>query len=98
MSKEQKKNLTEENSERREILKALATIPVLGLFFVNLWEKYRRDAIKKSNILKDLVAEKKVPNVIKNISNSRHLNIGIIVYGGRGGHLVRGAGFATKDG
>ena len=96
MSKEQEKNLTEENSERREILKALATIPVLGLFFVNLWEKYRRDAIKKSNILKDLVAEKKVPNVIKNFSNSRHLNIGIIGYGGRGGHLVRGAGFATK--
>ena len=96
MSEDQKKNFTEENSQRREILKALATIPVLGLFFANLLEKYRREAIKKSNILKDLVKEKNVPNVIKKISNSDHLNIGIIGYGGRGGHLVRGAGFATK--
>ena len=33
---------------------------------------------------------------VQSLSNSRHLNIGIIGYGGRGGHLVRGAGFATK--
>ncbi len=96
MGKEKKRSFSEENSGRREALKALATIPVLGLFLVNLWEKYRRDKIKKSNILKDFVAERKVPNVITNISNNRHLNIGIIGYGGRGGHLVRGAGFATK--
>ena len=33
MSEDQKKNFTEENSQRREILKALATIPVLDFFF-----------------------------------------------------------------
>ena len=50
MSREKKRSFSEENSGRREVLKALATIPVLGLFLVNLWEKYRRDTIKKSNI------------------------------------------------
>ena len=44
----------------------------------------------------DLVQEKKPPIIIKNRSNGKHLNIGIIGYGGRGSHLVRGAGFATK--
>ena len=36
------------NLERREVLKALGTLPVLGAFFASLWAKYRRDAIKQS--------------------------------------------------
>ena len=84
------------NMERRELLKGLATVPVFGLFLVNLWQKMRRDAIKKSNILSNLVQENSAPAVIKGLSDSRHLNIGIIGYGGRGSHLIRGAGFATK--
>ena len=39
------------NMKRREILKGLATVPVLGLFLVNLWRKIRRDALKKANLL-----------------------------------------------
>ena len=84
------------NMDRRELIKGLATVPVFGLFLVKLWQKMRRDAIKKSNILSNLVQENSAPAVIKNLSDSRHLNIGIIGYGGRGSHLVRGAGFATK--
>jgi predicted dehydrogenase len=44
----------------------------------------------------DFVQEKEAPSVISNLSNSQHLKLGIIGYGGRGAHLVRGAGFATK--
>ena len=32
------------NTDRRELLKGLATVPVFGLFLVNLWRKMRRDA------------------------------------------------------
>ena len=85
------------NMKRREILKGLATVPVLGLFLVNLWRKIRRDALKKANLLSDLVQEKSAPTIISGLSDSRHLNIGIIGYGGRGSHLIRGAGFATKQ-
>ena len=87
----------ETNIKRREILKGLATVPVLGLFLVNLWRKIRRDALKKANLLSDLVQEKSAPTIISGLSDSRHLNIGIIGYGGRGSHLIRGAGFATKQ-
>ena len=52
---------------RREVLKGLATVPVLGLFFIKLWQKLRLDKIKKSNLLQDLVKENKAPAVVKNI-------------------------------
>ena len=91
--KTNKKNKT--NLERRDLLKGLAGVPVAGFFFLNLWQKIRRDKIKKSNLLSNLIEEKKAPAAVKSLSNSRHLNIGVIGYGGRGGHLVRGAGFAT---
>ena len=82
--------------DRRELLKGLATVPIFGLFLSQVWRKVRRDRLKKSNILSGLVQEKKsAPAIIKGLSDSKHLNIGIIGYGGRGGHLVRGAGFAT---
>ena len=87
---------SENNMDRRNVLKGLATVPVFGLFLVNLWRKMRRDSLMKSNLLSDLVQEKSAPAVISSLSDSRHLNIGIIGYGGRGSHLVRGAGFATK--
>ena len=83
------------NLDRRELLKGLATLPVLGAFFASLWAKYRRDAMKKSALLQDLIKEKKAPSVVSYIGNHERLRIGVIGYGGRGSHLVRGAGFAT---
>ena len=93
-------NTKKENGKsmnRRDILKGLATVPVLGLFLVNLWRKISRDKLIKSNLLSDLIQEKSAPTVIRDLTNSRHLNLGIIGYGGRGSHLIRGAGFATKE-
>ena len=58
---------------RREFLKGLATVPVFGLFLVNLWQKLRRDELKRNNILTDLVQEKKAPAVISGLSDSKHL-------------------------
>ena len=81
--------------DRRELLKGLATLPAIAAFFVSLWAKLRRDAVKKSNLLQDLVKEKQAPPVVSSTGISDHIRIGIIGYGGRGGHLVRGAGFAT---
>ena len=93
MSNESSKD---QNIERRNFIKALATVPIFGFFLANLWLKLKKDALKRKNLLVDLVQEKESPAVISNRSNGKHLNIGIIGYGGRGSHLVRGAGFATK--
>jgi len=61
------------NTDRRELLKGLATVPVFGLFLINLWRKMRRDALKKSNLLADLFQEKSLPTVVSDLSDSRHL-------------------------
>ena len=92
--KSKEKNNT--NLERRDLLKWLATVPIAGVFLVNLCQKMSRDRSKKANLLSNLIQKKSAPAAIKSMANSRHLNIGIIGYGGRGSHLVRGAGFATK--
>ena len=79
------------DQKRREFLKGLATVPVFGFFLVNLWLKLKKDALKRKNLLTDLVNEKKAPSIISGLSDSKHLNIGVIGYGGRGSHLVRSA-------
>ena len=90
-------NTKKENGKsmnRRDILKGLATVPVLGLFLVNLWRKISRDKLIKSNLLSDLIQEKSAPTVIRDLTNSRHLNLGIIGYGGRGSQITVGADFS----
>ena len=94
---DQPKKHNKPNLERRDLIKGLATIPVLGVFLANVWRKISRDAAKKANLLSDLVQENSAPAVISSLSDSKHLNLGVIGYGGRGGHLVRGAGFATPE-
>ena len=69
------------DQKRRDFLKGLATVPVFGFFLVNLWAKLRRDALKRKNLLTDLINEKKAPAVVSKLSDSKHLNIGIIGYG-----------------
>ncbi len=83
--------------DRREILKGLATLPVVGVLFYNILRKMKRDALRKSNLLSDLISEHQAPAVISSKSPGEHLRLGIIGYGGRGQHLVRGAGFATPE-
>lgn len=103
MSESNQENVTETkstngmNTERREVLKGLATIPVVGVFFYNLWRKLRIDEMKRKNLLDDLITTKDAPAAISSNSSGSHLRIGIIGYGGRGQHLVRGAGFATPE-
>ena len=58
---------------RREVLKGLATVPVLGFFFLKFWKKMRLDKLKKSNLLQDLVKQKKAPAVVSSIGNNDHL-------------------------
>lgn len=87
----------ETDMERREILKGLATLPVVGVFFYSLWKKLRLDELKRSNILANLVSDQEAPVVVTSTSSGEHLRIGIIGYGGRGEHLVRAAGFAHPD-
>jgi len=93
----QNNSIEENNFERREVLKGLATFPVLGVFFYNLWQKLRVDALKKKNLLADLISKQDAPAILSSASSGDHLRLGIIGYGGRGAHLVRSAGFSTPE-
>ena len=62
MSQEENTKQTD-RLNRREVLKGLATIPVLGFFFIKLWQKLRLDKIKKSNLLVALINASVIRNV-----------------------------------
>jgi predicted dehydrogenase len=82
---------------RRGLIKALVSIPVLGVFFYNYFKKKATDQIKKEAILSELgVVEGGpafIPQAISRPPGER-IRVGIIGFGGEGEALVRNAGFA----
>jgi predicted dehydrogenase len=84
-----------ENVGRREIMKALGTIPILGVFFYKLFKKHAFDSIREAAAMSELGELKKAPAVITSKDPGKLLRLGIIGYGGRGHALLRALGFTT---
>jgi predicted dehydrogenase len=85
---------------RRGWLKALASLPVLGVFFYNALKRKAADEARKSAILSELGVRESGPAVIPEAISrppSRRIRLGIIGNGGEGESLVRHAGFAHPD-
>jgi predicted dehydrogenase len=85
--------------KRRTILKAMAGVPVLGVFGLELAGKMAYDNEKSNRIVKELGLENlQAPSVIKSSSNKKDLlRIGIIGYGNRAVTLVNGLGYLHPD-
>lgn len=99
-NKEGLKPKKKEAISRRDILKALATIPVFGGFFFGLYKKRKLDDLKKKDILAELGISGKAPAILPKTTfkkSGEFIRLGIIGNGGRGEHLVRSAGFAHPD-
>lgn len=77
---------------RREILKGLATIPVLGGLAYGWYKKLQYDRLRNSELLSQLNLTASPPPLKK--SSGEKIRLGLIGYGGRGNHLARAAGFA----
>ena len=90
-------NKSVENAGRREIIKALGTIPVLGVFFYKLFKKHALEDIRNTSVMEELGELKKAPAVITSKEPGKLLRLGIIGYGGRGHALLRAAGFTTPE-
>ena len=90
-------NKSVENVGRREIIKALGTIPVLGVFFYKLFKKHALEEIRNASVMEELGELKKAPAVITSKEPGKLLRLGIIGYGGRGHALLRAAGFTTPE-
>ena len=101
--KEKKESLqpkNEVNAGRRDVLRALSSLPVLGAFFYGLTRKRAWDAERKKSLLKELGLEGELDSGHVKTSLTKPgelIRIGIIGHGGRGEHLVRGVGFAHQD-
>jgi predicted dehydrogenase len=90
----------EVNAGRRETLKALASLPVLGGFFYGLYKRRMWDTERRKSLLEELGLDSSLDTARAKAPEKRTgdlIRIGIIGYGGRGEHLVRAAGFAHPD-
>jgi predicted dehydrogenase len=85
---------------RRDVIKALASIPIFGVFFYGFFKKKAGDDFRRSEILSELGVSEGAPAYIPEAvsrSPSEHVRVGIIGFGGEGESLVRNAGFAHPD-
>ena len=89
---EEKKN----KMNRRDAILGLATIPVVGAFFLGASVKSSRDGEIKESILKELNVEAVAPPETGPMSGDP-VRIGIIGFGIRGEQLTRALGYATPD-
>ncbi len=66
MSDEIKKEQEGQNPSRRDVLKALASVPVLGVFFVGWYQKRLEASAKREAIMAELGITEGAPAVIPN--------------------------------
>ncbi len=100
MSEEPKKKESDKpNIGRRDVVTALASIPVFGAFFASYFSKKSRDDYKKQQILNELGMSKEPAGAPQPVSRKpgETIRLGIIGFGGEGEALVRAAGFAHPD-
>ena len=79
---------------RRDIIKGIATVPVLGAFWASAAAKQSYDRSVKEEILNELDIKASLPPPMGSMAGTP-LRIGIIGFGIRGEQLVRASGFAT---
>jgi predicted dehydrogenase len=89
---------------RRDLVKGLATLPILGSYILAVSLKQKNENEKVVfNFLKEFEKEhpiiniKSTPAPVAKAGNNKTLRLGFIGYGGRGADLGRAAGFAHPD-
>ncbi|MBE0673107.1 MAG: Gfo/Idh/MocA family oxidoreductase [Bacteroidales bacterium] len=82
-----------EGLSRRDVLKGLATVPVLGAFAYAFLRKRRYDRLLRSNILKSVDVTAASPEYSLPPVDGKRLRLGIIGFGIRGPQIAKAAGF-----
>ena len=106
--KEQKKNSDDKKDgnssrsymQRRTLLKALAGIPVLGVFAYELFRKNAYDLNRQNKLIDELGLGKiKSPTILKDssVNKGELLRIGIIGFGSRASSHASGLGYIHPD-
>ena len=84
----------ETNTGRRNLLKGLATLPILGAFAYGIYKKKNYDRLINTNLRQVVDLSAEAPVVFQTKQKNPTIRIGIIGYGIRGPQLLRAAGFA----
>ncbi len=79
---------------RRDLLKGLATIPVLGIFAYGIYRRRKLESIYRNNLLEELNLGPAPVPLLRQVNKEKVIRLGIIGFGIRGRHLLRAAGFA----
>lgn len=93
---EDKKDKDKRKFSRREVIRNLATVPVLGAVAYGLYKKRTSDQFLKNSISDELNMSGESPMAAP-VSEGRFLNIGLIGFGIRGKQLAAGLGFIHPD-
>ena len=83
--------------KRRDLLKGMATVPVLGAFAFAWYKKRGYERYLKTNILEEIKLKSTAPKVPSIGPMDKQVRLGIIGYGIRGKQLARAAGFAHPE-
>ncbi len=79
---------------RRDLLKGLATIPVLGAIAYGIYRKRKLYADYRNKILDELNISPSPAVASVEVNKGKLIRLGIVGFGGRGRDLLRAAGFA----
>ncbi len=84
---------------RRDILKGIATVPLLGAFGYALYRKKQYDNYIKGNLVNEIGLSYEAPKaaIWKIKSSDKLIRIGIIGFGSRGEDIIKASGFAHPD-
>jgi hypothetical protein len=95
--KEENKNSTKKSSvNRRELLKGLATVPILGAIAYGVYKKKSYEHYLKSTIIRELEMSMDEPQVPAK-SDGKEIRIGLIGFGIRGKQLSQALGFILPE-
>jgi predicted dehydrogenase len=82
---------------RRDLLKGLATLPVLGALAYGVYKKKNYDRLVNNNLRQAVDLSAESPVMFSSNQMNPVIRLGIIGYGIRGPHLLRAAGFAMPS-
>jgi predicted dehydrogenase len=84
--------------KRRDVLKCLATVPVLGVLAYGWWRKKRHENFLNNQLSKELgMSYESLPAPVYAGKDEPVVRLGLIGFGIRGPQIVRGAGFIHPE-
>ncbi len=94
MSEQKQKDKENKKISRRDVLKSISTMPLLGVFAYDFWKSKVKDKIKNKVVNINLGLPEQKIDVQKNTNNKKDVvKIGIIGVGSRGTALLKALGF-----